>query len=136
MVNRYLKQNRATGENKRNFPTKKKMIVAGVITGFLNGLFGGGGGMVLVPLLTKTMDIEVKKAHATAIMVILPLSVLSSLFYLFSGNFQLNIGLPVTVGVIFGGIAGALLLKIITPQKVSTIFYIVMAIAGLKMLLF
>jgi uncharacterized membrane protein YfcA len=134
--NRFIKESVKIGDNKKNFPTKKKMLVAGLITGFLNGLFGGGGGMILVPMLTERMGLEVKKAHATAIMIILPLSIFSSFFYLFNGSFDFNIGLPVSIGVIGGGIAGALLLKVITPKKVSIIFYALMAVAGLKMLLF
>ena len=135
-TNRFIKESVKIGENKKNNPTKKKMLIAGLITGFLNGLFGGGGGMLLVPMLTDSMGLEVKKAHATAIMIILPLSILSSFFYLFNGSFNLALGLPVSLGVIAGGIVGALLLKILAPKKVSIIFYVLMAVAGLKMLIF
>ena len=47
----------------------------------MHGLFGAGGGTVVVPLLEKS-GLESKKAHATSIAVILPLSLVSALLYL------------------------------------------------------
>ncbi len=113
-----------------------KKILAGLLTGLLNGLFGGGGGMVLVPMLTKLMGEDTKKAHATAILIILPMSIVSGIFYAAFGSFDLDIGIPVMIGVVAGGIVGALMLKKISSKNVTAIFYVVMAIAGLKMLLF
>ena len=55
--------------------------VLGAPAGFLNGLFGAGGGVAVVPLL-EWSGLESKKAHATSIAVILPLCVFSALFYL------------------------------------------------------
>lgn len=55
--------------------------VLGAAAGFLNGLFGAGGGVAVVPLL-EWSGLESKKAHATSIAVILPLCVFSALFYL------------------------------------------------------
>ena len=56
-------------------------VVLGAAAGFLNGLFGAGGGVAVVPLL-EWSGLESKKAHATSIAVILPLCVFSALFYL------------------------------------------------------
>ena len=123
-------------ENGKKKPSIIKKIIAGLLTGILNGLFGGGGGMVLVPMLTKLMGEDTKKAHATAILIILPMSIVSGIFYAAFGSFDLDIGIPVMIGVVAGGIAGALLLKKISSKSVTAIFYVVMAIAGLKMLLF
>ena len=55
--------------------------VLGAAAGFLNGLFGAGGGVAVVPLL-EWSGLESTKAHATSIAVILPLCVFSALFYL------------------------------------------------------
>ena len=58
---------------KSNKRTEVKSIVCGAATGAANGLFGGGGGMIAVPLL-RAQGLEEKRAHATAIAVILPVS--------------------------------------------------------------
>ena len=111
-------------------------ILTGASAGFINGVFGGGGGMIVVPMLIKLLNREQKKAHATAILIILPLSILSGLLYASSGAFNLKVGLPVIIGVVGGGIVGALALKKLSNQWVLIIFSVLMAAAGLKMLLF
>lgn len=111
-------------------------ILTGASAGFINGVFGGGGGMIVVPMLIKLLNREQKKAHATAILIILPLSILSGLLYASSGAFNLKVGVPVIIGVVGGGIVGALALKKLSNQWVLIIFSVLMAAAGLKMLLF
>ena len=92
--------------------------------------------MIVVPMLAFLLKMPSKNAHATAIFVILPLSLLSGLFYAAFGHFRWQVGLPVTVGVIAGGIAGALLLKKMSSKWVVILFSAVMAAAGVKMLFF
>ena len=116
---------------------KKKLfyVLAGAITGVVNGLFGGGGGMVLVPALVFLSGTEVKKAHATAVAAILPVCMVRAAVYFFSGQFPLAEGLPTSLGVAAGGIAGALLLGKLKPKKITLIFSLLMLFAGLKIFL-
>ena len=117
---------------------KKKiffMIITGIVTGFINGIFGGGGGMIVVPMLIFLLNYPVKTAHATAIMIILPISVISGIIYASYGSFNMNVGLPVTIGVILGGITGARLLSKLNADIVTKIFSLVMLGAGIKMLI-
>ena len=111
-------------------------VITGIVSGLVNGVFGGGGGMIVVPMLIKFFCLEPKKAHATALFIILPLSIVSALFYVVSGNLNFQIVFPITLGVILGGIFGALLLSKLSSKVVIIIFSIVMAFAGAKMLLF
>ena len=67
---------------------KLKFIVTGAAAGLLNGLFGAGGGMVVVPMLQRD-GLPAQRAHATSIAVILPLSIASSLLYLTRGYIDL-----------------------------------------------
>ena len=112
------------------------LICTGITAGLINGLFGGGGGMLVVPMLTFLAGLDNKKSHATAIMIILPVSVASGIVYATFGNFHLPTGLPVTAGVVLGGILGALLLKKMPPKFVVIIFAIAMLGAGVKMAFF
>ena len=111
-------------------------IVIGVFSGFVNGLLGGGGGMIVVPMLCYLLKRKSKEAHATAILIILPLSLISSIFYTIFGKFNFSIGVPVSIGVVLGGAVGALLLSKIKSKWISIIFSVVMMIAGVKMLFF
>lgn len=106
--------------------------IFGVAVGAANGLFGGGGGMIAVPALTLT-GIPSKKAHATAIAIILPLSLISGAVYLAKGAADPSVILPSCAGVVVGGIVGALLLKKINSRGLSLLFYALMIAAGLKL---
>lgn len=132
-------------KKKKSFPDNKSertgkenvyAVITGTLAGLCNGLFGGGGGMIVVPMLVFLLKLPPKNAHATAILIILPLSVLSGLFYAAFGSFRWQVGLPVTAGVIAGGILGALLLKKMSSEWVIIVFSVVMAAAGVKMLFF
>ena len=57
-------------------------VVFSVMVGFVNGFFGGGGGLLCVPTLEKVYKLDTKRSHATAICVMFPLSVVSSIIYL------------------------------------------------------
>lgn len=108
--------------------------VCALAIGFINGFFGGGGGMLCVPLLEKVACLETKKAHATAIPIILPITIASAIVYLIKGYFPLFQGFIVGGGVVVGGIGGALLLKKLPPFIVSIVFSVLMMIAGIRML--
>lgn len=111
------------------------MVVGGLCVGFANGFFGGGGGMLCVPLLDKALKEQTKVAHATAMLIILPISVASAITYVVNGYFDMRLTLIVGGGVIAGGIAGALLLKKLKSEVVAIIFAVLMVAAGVKLAL-
>ena len=78
--------------------------IAGFCAGSLNGLFGAGGGMVLVPLLSLLADIDEDRIFGTSVSVLLPICITSLLF---SGNwntFSFLLSLPFLLGSVIGGI--------------------------------
>ena len=111
------------------------LIFIGLLIGFLNGFFGGGGGMLCVPLLMYAFKMEDKKSHATALLVMLPISIVSFCVYL--SNFQLDLDLTLFVlgGSVLGGLVGSILLKKMSNQWIRLVFAIVMIVAGIKILL-
>ncbi len=111
-------------------------VITGICTGIVNGLFGGGGGMLVVPLLIYLLKYPPKNAHATAILIILPMSILSGIIYASFGNVRPDVLWAVGGGVIGGGIIGALLLSKFSSNVLIIIFSVVMAAAGVKMLFF
>ncbi len=112
------------------------LTLTGVCTGIANGFFGGGGGMIVVPMLVLLLEREPKKAHATAILIILPISIVSGLVYALYGKFPFAEGLPSIAGVVVGGIIGALSLKRIPNGILTKVFAVIMFAAGVKMAFF
>lgn len=123
-------------ENKSNKKIIIYAIIGGIIVGFLNGFFGGGGGMIVVPFLVFLLGLEDKKAHATAIFIILPISIVSSIIYLINGQVKWPELSFTTMGFVAGGILGAFLLQKINNSVVRIIFSFVMIFAGIAMLIF
>ncbi len=112
-----------------------KYAVIGVITGTANGLFGSGGGCIVVPSMVHLLDVEEHRAHATAISVILPLTVVSSVYYISKGYADWGLTLKVVLGGLAGGYLGAKLLNVCPDKLLRKIFAVFMAIAGIKMIL-
>ena len=112
-----------------------KHIIIGLVTGVLNGLFGAGGGSIVVPAMEKFLDMPPEKSHATAIAIILPLSIISSVFYMRNGFFDFGLWLPVTIGGIAGGIIGARILNKISARALKIIFGIVIVLTSIRMIL-
>lgn len=111
------------------------LVFIGSIIGFINGFFGGGGGMICVPILEKALNLPTKKAHATALAVIFPLSFISSAVYVFNGSVKSMPFVIVMSGVIFGGVLGAFLLKFLPAKIVQAIFSILMIGAGVRLII-
>lgn len=106
----------------------------GLITGLLNGLFGAGGGSVLVPAMELFLDMDEKKSHATAIAVILLLSAVSAIFYLKNGFFDGKLWLFLTIGGMVGGLVGAKALSRISKSSLKIIFGGIIMITAIKLL--
>ena len=59
--------------------------IAGTAAGLANGLFGGGGGMVFLPILSRWGGLSQRKLYATCVGVIFPVCLVSAALYLFRG---------------------------------------------------
>ena len=114
---------------------KIHIFLFGALIGIINGFFGGGGGMVVVPVLTKLFGMEQKKAQATALFVILPISLVSTIIYMCYHSISFASGWPVMVGILAGGIVGATLLNKLQNKIVRGIFIFFMLLGGVGMLI-
>ena len=110
-------------------------LITGAIIGFVNGFWGGGGGMICVPLLTQVIGLPDKKAHATTLLVMLPLSLASLIIYIVGGNMLWWEGCKIGIGFIAGGYLGALLLKKISNVWLSLIFSVIIIVGGIKLII-
>ena len=112
---------------------KSRAAVSGILTGAANGLFGGGGGMIAVPLLSENLKYGAKQAHATAILIIAPLCLISAIIYALNGFFDASIVIPSSIGNVVGGLVGAALLDKLPALWVKIAFIAVMLAAGIRM---
>ncbi len=79
-------------------------ILAGLLAGTVNGLFGAGGGMVLVPLLTLLTDIDDRELFPASISIILPICLVSLGVTAFTSGVAWQQALPYLAGSAAGGI--------------------------------
>ena len=84
-------------------------IAAGAGAGIVNGLFGAGGGMVLVPLLTTCTDLKDEEVFPSSVSIILPICLVSLGFSLAGDNWDLSGVLPYLMGSALGGVAAGFL---------------------------
>ena len=100
-----------------------KKVMIGILAGIICGLFGTGGGMILVPSFVYMLKIEPKRARATSICCMLVMVITSSIFYYSNNYINWEAGFLCAIGGIFGGYLGAKILKKI-PDYILKIAFI------------
>lgn len=108
--------------------------LCGAAAGLVNGLFGAGGGMVLVPMLTGFGRLEDKKAFSSAISIILPMCLVTIAVYWSHSIFPMEEALPYLAGGLVGGIAAGLLFQKVTPRFLHRLFGLVIFWGGIRLL--
>ena len=86
-----------------NTQKKRFAYLGSVLVGFINGLLGAGGGMVLVPLLTLLTDLKEEELFASSIAVILPLCTVSLIYSAMEAPLPWQSALPYLMGSAAGG---------------------------------
>ncbi len=125
-------------ENEK-IPKKKRLFlcaIGGITAGFFNGLFGSGGGTVIVPFLEKFLKLNPQKSHATAILIISGFTLVSLIFYGLSASLDFGLSLKVSIGGVVGGFLGARLLAKLSFASIHKIFGLFMIAAAIRMVFF
>ena len=112
-----------------------KQRLAGAAAGFVNGLFGGGGGMVLLPLLTAWGGMEQKRAFATCLAVIYPVCCLSAAVYFLRVRPDMAMLAPCLLGGLTGGSIAGLTFQKVPARVLRIAFALVLVFAGVRYLL-
>ena len=109
-------------------------LLGGFGAGVINGLLGAGGGMVVVPLLSA-LGVRGKKSHATALMVIVPLSLVSAVLYPLRRQRQMCIrDRPWLPGSLLGAYLGSRLMPKISTGWLKLVFGGLMLWGGIRLL--
>jgi uncharacterized membrane protein YfcA len=97
------------------------LVACGV--GVMSGLFGIGGGVLLVPLLVLLFGFEQHRAQGTSLIALVPPSgLLAFLNYAHAGQVNWTVGLLLMPGVFLGGLAGSRLAQKLTQRRMRRVF--------------
>jgi uncharacterized protein len=108
----------------------------GLVSGVTSGLFGVGGGIIMVPAMMFFMGVPVHTAVGTSLVVIIPTAIASSLKHYHQGNLNLPLALALAPTAILGGVFGAWLTKAIAPGDLKRAFGGFLVLVGLRLLFF
>lgn len=109
--------------------------LSGALAGAVNGLFGTGGGILLVPLLLQAHKLPAQKAFATSLAIILPLSAVTLFVYLRQTPLDWPAALPYLLGGAAGGFLAGKWLKRLPVVWLRRLFGALLVVAGIRAVL-
>jgi uncharacterized protein len=111
------------------------LALIGIAGGLLSGMFGVGGGIILIPLLMDFAKFDQRRAAATSLLAILPTSIAGSITYAVSGEIDLIAAALIAVGAVGGSFIGTALLRRISLAVLRWIFIALLVVVAIRMLL-
>jgi uncharacterized protein len=108
-------------------------FLAGGISGFLAGLFGIGGGAIMVPLQMLLLGEKIKIAIQTSLGVILVTSISNCVIYAQEGNILLNTGMILGIAGLFGAQVSSYYLPKLPDKFINIIFNAMLALVAANM---
>ena len=112
------------------------LIGIGVFGGLINGLFGAGAGLLLVPLIKLVSRLDEKKVHATTLGCVMLMCISSSVVFLINKQVDFKITLWCFIGSLAGAILGTFLLQKFINKIINLIFSGLLIAAGVLMIIF
>ncbi len=109
-------------------------VIAGAAAGAVNGLFGAGGGMLLVPLLTALTDIEEDEVFPSSVCIILPICLVSLGVTAMTTGLALGQAVPYLIGSAAGGILSGVLGKKIPTLWLHRVLGVLILWGGVRYL--
>ena len=113
-----------------------KKIILGIIAGIICGLFGTGGGLILVPAFIYMLKLDPKKSRGTSLSCMLVMVIVSSILYSKNKYIDWKSGILCAIGGIIGGYFGAKILKNIPDYILKIVFVIFLIYYSIKILFF
>lgn len=106
----------------------------GLLGGVLSGMFGVGGGILMIPLLIWFAGMDQRSAAATSLAAIVPTSVAGAVGYLARGEADLVVAALVAAGGIAGSMVGSRLLRRVHLTALRWMFIALMLLVAIRML--
>ena len=111
-----------------------KAALVGLAAGFLSGLFGVGGGILLVPALVIVLKLGQKLAHGTSLAAVLPIAMASLLGYTIEGKVDWPVAALLALGAIGGAVIGTHILHRLPQRAVGWAFAVVLLATAVRLL--
>ncbi|HTZ11681.1 MAG TPA: sulfite exporter TauE/SafE family protein [Candidatus Margulisiibacteriota bacterium] len=110
-------------------------ILLGLVTGIFGGMFGIGGGIILIPALVFLFGLTQHQAQGTSLAVLVPpIGILAALRYYQNGNVKLGIAGFICLGFIFGGLIGANFVQGLPDASLKKLFGVFLLFVSLRMI--
>lgn len=100
----------------------------------MSGLFGVGGGVLIVPALVLLMHFEQKRATGTSLIGVAPIAVVGTIAYATEGHIEWAVSLFLAIGMVAGGLLGSWLLARLHTNVITWIFILVLVAIAVRML--
>jgi len=111
-------------------------IVLGLSAGFISGLIGIGGGVIIVPALVFLFGLSQHKAQGTTLgLLVPPIGLLAAWTYYKQGYVDIKIAIFICIGFFLGGLLGAKLATNLPNSTLEKVFGIALILLGVKMLI-
>ena len=113
------------------------LVIIGLAAGILSGMFGVGGGIIIVPALVFFLGMTQHQAQGTSLgLMLLPIGFLAAWNYYNTGNLNIKYGLIIAATFVAGGYFGSKLSLGIDQIILKRIFGILMIVVAIKMIFF
>jgi uncharacterized protein len=107
------------------------LFALGLLAGVFSGMFGIGGGAIIVPALVGFLNYDQKLAVGTSLgALLLPVGLPGVLRYYEAGILDIGIAIPVAIGLAFGGLAGAQLALKLSSNTVKRLYGVFLLFTG------
>jgi uncharacterized protein len=115
-----------------------QLLTIGLVAGVAGGVFGIGGGAIMIPAMVLLLGMEQKFATGTSIAAqILPIGILAAGVYYRNGNLNIKYAIAIAVGLLIGNFFGALFANqpYISGELIKKLYGIFLVGIGLRYLL-
>ena len=109
-------------------PAAVSLILIGIAGGILSGLFGIGGGTIIVPALALWLGMQQKLSAGTSVAAILPTAVVGATSYALQGNVDWSAAALLAVGIVLGAQLGSHLLHRLPVGAIQWSFMVFLAV--------
>jgi uncharacterized membrane protein YfcA len=111
-------------------------ILLGAVAGIFSGVFGIGGGTILIPALVYLFSLTQHQAQGTTLAIMVPpIGLLAALRYYYSGNVKLGMAGFICLGFFIGGLIGANMIQSVSDPLLKRLFGIFLLFVSIEMIL-